>query len=152
MVSWIFQGNPNVFDIDGYLRERNDISWLVRQEHFMEDIMRDDIVYMWRADGIRKKSGGVVAKGCITSTPGPFEDDAPELWKQRKEESSPVGVRIELEDVRLNPSDGMLLRVDLEKDEILKDMLILRMRALTNYKMEPRHADRIEYLWKRNKK
>jgi hypothetical protein len=151
MKSWIFQGNPDVFDVDGYLRDRKDITWLVRQKHFKGEIRPGDDVYIWRADGFRKGSGGIVAKGVILSPPRIFEDNVPDLWKQVKGGKLALRTRIELEEVRLDEMEGMLLRVNLEKVEGLKNLLILRMRALTNYRLEPEQAERIGLLWEEHR-
>lgn len=49
--TWIFQGNPNVFDIDNYVRNHRFIWWSLRQEHFSDTIEINDEVFLWRSDG-----------------------------------------------------------------------------------------------------
>ncbi len=73
---WIFQGNPEHFDIDTYFKSRNEITWTVRQSK--NQISEGDRVLFWRSG----TSGGVIAQGVVTSTPSEkLFDDAPELWK-----------------------------------------------------------------------
>ena len=79
MTSWIFQGNPKKFRIDEYLRNRQLITWEIRQMHFKDKISTGDEVFIWRADGDKTGSGGIVAKGEILSRPTEIKDDVPEL-------------------------------------------------------------------------
>ena len=151
MTCWIFQGNPTIFRLDEYLRTRKLITWTIRQKHFKNDVAIGDEVYIWRADGNRPKSGGIVAKGIILSSPQYMEDDAPELWIKPSESSVALRVIIKLEDVRLTDKEGMLKRIDLEKDPKLKDMHILLFRSQTNYKLKPSHAKYIQQLWEKKK-
>lgn len=148
MASWIFQGNPKIFRVNEYLRRYKTIMWTIRQKHFADEISIGDEVYIWRSDGDKPKSGGIVAKGKIVSEPWNMEDDAPELWIEPQESTIALRVKIELEDVRLTEDEGMLKRVDLEKAPNLRDMKILKFHSETNYKLESRHAQYIRQLWK----
>ena len=152
MMSWIFQGNPKVFRVDEYLRNQKIIMWTVRQKYFKDIISINDIVFIWRSDGNIPKSGGIIAKGRIISFPQEMEDDAPHLWIEQQEDTFALRVKIEIEDVRLNELEGMLNRIDLEKDDNVKDMRILSYRAETNYQLKPKHGKYIEYLWEHQKK
>jgi len=147
MVTWIFQGNPKVFQVDKYLAQKKIILWTIRQKHFKDEISIGDEVFIWRADGNIPKSGGIVAKGKIISAPQNLEDDAPDLWIDLQKSTTALSVAIELEEVRLT-GEGMLKRTDLEKDPNARDMRILKFRSETNYKLEPKHAQYIEKLWK----
>ena len=80
MTSWIFQGNPEIFRVDEYLRKNKNITWTIRQGYLKDEISVGDKVYIWRSDGDNPKSGGIVARGKIESTPEYMKDDAPELW------------------------------------------------------------------------
>ena len=148
MTSWIFQGNPKIFRVNEYLRSRKKITWTVRQKHFKDDITIDDEVYIWRSDGRIPKSGGIVARGKVISSPCEMRDDAPELWIEKPKDPIALRVQIEVEDVRLTKEQGMIKRVDMEKDEQIKDMRILVFRSETNYLLEPRHANHIRNLWR----
>ena len=60
MVSYLFQGNPDRFDIDGYLQaavdQDRDISWSVKQHKNI--IQPGDTVFLWRAAGRDKNDSG----------------------------------------------------------------------------------------------
>ena len=154
MTSWIFQGNPEVFQVDDYIYNQDFIRWTIRQRHFENEIFPNDVVYIWRSDGNKRKSGGIIAKGKILSPPEDLLDDAPDLWIKKEEKSFEfkLRVKIKLEDIRLNEEEGMLKRIDLKKDENIKDMKIFRLPIETNYKLEPKHSKHIEYLWEQKKK
>jgi hypothetical protein len=56
MATWIFQGKPNTFDIDGYLEQcDSSVTWSVRQH--AKDIAVGDTVFLWRSEGDGKQRG-----------------------------------------------------------------------------------------------
>ncbi len=60
--TWIFQGNPDAFDIDGYLAAGLDrITWGMRQRS--AEVRVGDRVYIWRAAGAQKADSGIIASG-----------------------------------------------------------------------------------------
>ena len=75
---WIFQANPDQFDVDRYIQARREIVWTVRQHK--DHILSGDRVFIWRSG----TKAGVVAE-CIVVAPPSAEilEDAPELWKER---------------------------------------------------------------------
>ena len=151
MTTWIFQGNPTVFKLNEYIQTRKNILWTIRQKHYKDEILSGDDVYIWRSDGNHPKSGGIIAKGNIKSSPQEIEDDAPELWIKPQEATIALRVKIELKSIRLSEKEGMLKRVDLEKDPVLRNMRILVFRSETNYKLESIHAQNIGQLWDKKK-
>ncbi|WP_207799772.1 EVE domain-containing protein [Candidatus Cryosericum hinesii] len=154
MLTWIFQGNPNLFHIDEYLssRQHQQIVWAIRQKHFIKDITIGDEVYIWRANGHNPGTGGIVAKGTITSAPEDMLDDAPDLWMQPEVPLSMPRVRISLDEVRLTEEQGMIARVELLHDPNVNSMLILRFALLTNYKLDVKHAEYIGELWDKRRR
>lgn len=155
MTTWIFQGNPKEFQINEYLRIRNKqlITWEIKQKHFKDEILIEDDVFMWRADGDEPKSGGIVAKGEILSSPQNIGDDAPELWK-KEELKGQIQLRVIiklLEKARLSEGEGMIKRVDLEKDPKINNMEILTFRNKANFKLEEKDAQYINQLWKQKR-
>ena len=60
MKTWIFQGNPEVFDIDSYLAATAGlITWRVAR--YAEQIEPGDTVYIWRSQGDQPQMAGIVA-------------------------------------------------------------------------------------------
>ena len=83
MQHWIFQANPDRFDVDQYVARQDNILWLVSQSHFRDDINLGDRVYIWRSQGKRFKNKvyGVIAEGTISGPPEVLPDDCPDLWR-----------------------------------------------------------------------
>jgi 5-methylcytosine-specific restriction enzyme A len=63
MNTWIFQGNPRVFDIDNYVKNHKYIWWSLRQEYYFEKVQIGDVVFLWRSDGGQRGTGGIPSKG-----------------------------------------------------------------------------------------
>jgi hypothetical protein len=148
MSAWIFQGNPMRFDVDAYLWEAakgsGDITWTV-PDSARDQIRVGDLAFMWRSDGRKRGSGGLVAVGKVRSAPAlslgdkrPLYDyDEPGASKERQEKTREMAegihlrVRIHLDEIRLLPEKGMLDRLELEADSRLGQLQILRFRAVT---------------------
>ena len=61
--TWIFQGNPDIFNVNAYLEEQfaaeKPINWVVRQHR--SKVKTWDLVYIWRSAGKLRAESGVVA-------------------------------------------------------------------------------------------
>lgn len=56
MQTWIFQGDPDEFDLDGYLASRpGQVPWLVTR--YASEIAVGDHVYVWRNQGTQRVVG-----------------------------------------------------------------------------------------------
>ena len=88
--TWIFQANPNTFDLDGYLRVASVITWTVRQRHFADRITVGDRVFIWRAQGGGKEQAGVIAAGYILEPPQvqPEHEAARSFWREPPEQGT----------------------------------------------------------------
>jgi len=147
MTSWIFQGSPSKFQVDRYLKSKNEILWTIRQREYEKDISVGDVAYIWRADGPNPGTAGIVAKGRIITLPSMMEDDEPDLWNLEPESMVDLRVKINIEEIRLTTTEGMLLKRELKEDAILNDMPIITTPRKTNYKLSPECASRINSLW-----
>ena len=143
MTTWIFQGNPNFFDITGYLRARSNIVWEARQKR--ELMAAGDIVYMWRADGGKPGTGGVIARGTIITAPQLIDDiDAEEFYPPAHKAKAHIQtwrVKIHIDSLHLN--EPALPRVKARNDSVLSEMLILKVSVMTNYLLNPGEANRV---------
>lgn len=148
MNSWIFQGNPKYFRLDDYLRENKEIYWTVFQH--MNEMSSGDVVYIWRSNGGKSGTGGIVAKGKLIECPYEMPDYVLKYWI-KKPEGYLRGARIVIEDVRLDKNKSMLKRDDLKKDNVFKDLKIIPMAMETNYKLETKHSEHIDQLWNQKK-
>ena len=149
--TWIFQANPDTFDINSYLEsrlaERAPIRWVVRQKPTA--IQVGDHVYIWRSAGKKRGESGVIASGIVLTEPKNMADDSGGLWSDG-EPSEELRVVIELHDVRLSAEEGMLLAQDLIVDSTLEQLRIFRMRAETNYMLSAEHGSKLMLLWSRD--
>jgi 5-methylcytosine-specific restriction enzyme A len=150
MNTWIFQGNPKVFDIDNYVSNHNYIWWSIRQEHFSETIKINDEVFLWRSDGGKQGSGGILAKARVESLPRERTDDenAKDYWHTDDWANPYLVVKLKVLEVRLE--EGFISRISLLEHSVLNDLLILRLRQQTNYLLSNQHADELKKLWDGN--
>ena len=118
-----------------------------RQKYYLNKISPGDEVFIWRSDGSKKYSGGIIAKGVIISEPSIIHDDQEviKLWKVYPGEG--YRVQIFIEDLRLSLSKGMLSRKEIEKDICLRNLQIIKFRQLTNYFIDEKLACRLRLLW-----
>ena len=96
MRTWIFQGNPEVFDIEGYLAASSGlVTWTVAR--YANQISPGDSVYIWQSKGNGSAQAGILAEGTITETPKPQIDDALSagFWKRAPEQDE-IQVKIRL--------------------------------------------------------
>ena len=80
----IFQGNPDEFDLDGYLASRpGEVAWLVTR--YASEIAVGDHVYVWRNQGTQHAVAGVVAEGIVTASPALRDEDpaAVRFWRTK---------------------------------------------------------------------
>ncbi|MFJ7931519.1 HNH endonuclease [Peribacillus sp. NPDC096448] len=145
--TWIFQGNPNVFDIDNYVTNHRYIWWSLRQEHFSDTIEINDEVFLWRSDGGKQGTGGILAKAKVVGLHNDRTDDenAKAYWHTDDWENPYLAVKLEVLEVRLEA--GFISRLSLLEHPVLKDLFILRLRQQTNYLIPPEHANELQKLW-----
>ena len=146
MRSWIFQGNPKEFDIDGYLAlGPSEITWLVTR--YGSEIQPGDVVYIWRSSGGSKDKAGIVARATVVTEPANMPDDpaAAPFWKS----DAPIGAntRVTLRVDGVANSREFIKRDWLVDDPACSELLIIRQPAGTNFPLEPREAERLRNLW-----
>lgn len=148
MRTWLFQANPDTFDIDAYLARREHATWTIRQAHLASEMHAGDTVYLWRAigSGGDRETSGVVAAGVLTEAPAVFEDDADarSLWK---DEGYKAALRVRFRLTKVANKREVLKRDWLAEDPVLSDLGVLKLRNLTNYAVTDTHAVRLARLW-----
>jgi hypothetical protein len=133
MRTWIFQGNPDIYNIDGYLAARPaELLWLVTR--YASEIAVGDRVYLWRNQGTSGAVAGVVAECIVTATPVLRDEDPDSLrfWLVESERSSTPQVRAGMRLVKVASTREVLRREWCLDDPILRDLPNLRMQAGTN--------------------
>ncbi|MDB8552014.1 AAA family ATPase [Turicibacter sanguinis] len=140
---WIFQGNPKhqnldgtFFDVTKYILENEVLTWGVRQKFYVKDIQMGDPVFIWRADGFKKGSGGIIAKGEIGS----------EVRLDEGEDVHVVDIRV-LER-KVTKEGGMILRSDLKQNSELSQLQIIKQPTGTNFKLNEEQFNLLEQVWR----
>jgi HNH endonuclease len=150
MPTWIFQGNPDEFDLDGYLASRpGQVPWLVTR--YAQEIAVGDHVYVWRNQGAQRAVAGVVAQGVVTAAPVVRDEDpgAARFWRTEGPRASAPQMRATMRLVKVATGREVLRRDWCAEDPLLRDLPNLQMQAGTNYKISSEHARRLDALWGR---
>lgn len=115
---YLFQGNPKIYDVDGYLTTHPYIYW--RCPTYRNRINIGDVAILWRSG----KNAGMIAIGEIAEVPTQVKNiKHPELLGHRywfgdevkNEDDVKVGIKIY--DVRLCLEDGFVSREQLKVDK-----------------------------------
>ena len=153
MSAWIFQGNPDRFDIDGYLRNSKNIYWSVTIQKYQKMITVGDSIFIWRAKGSQKLESGIVAFGTVFEECKPKQEvQRPEwlsesLWVDQARETSDIKAGISLKGVRLSRQEGMISSEIIKLDPQLSNMQIVTARTGSNFQISPAQYIRLLALW-----
>jgi hypothetical protein len=147
-MAWIFQGNPNKFDIDDYLSRYSFIYWSTPTNQ--KDLKFGDRAFIWRAGA----QPGVVAIGIIRELPTSRENvNTPEalgddLWTNQQDEPTDIKVGIQVDEARLTPDEGMLQRYQLKEHPTLRKNRIITNPVGTVFRLKSDETDALMGLWK----
>ncbi|MEL7981726.1 EVE domain-containing protein [Vreelandella titanicae] len=147
-MAWIFQGNPNRFDIDDYLsRYPQLIYW--RTNRYVKDIVVGDPVFVWRAGN----EAGAVAVGKVVEEPTPAhavkhpEALGDDLWVASEASSSEFKTGIQLSEIRLSADDDMVSRATAKDDTVLAASTIITVPTGTVFRFSDNELSALERLW-----
>lgn len=134
---WIFQGNPEYYDIAGAIASSDTMTWAVNQ--YPKQIKKDDRAYIW----ISGPKGGIVASGTILCDPEMRESDPRDLFIRGEPlKTGPylaVDIRIDRKLIE-NPVPRSLLL----SDERTKQLEILTYPGATNFRVTKGREEVIE--------
>jgi len=153
MADWIFQGNPDRFDVDAYLSTHRHIYWTVARPEHQRQVQQGDRVFLWRAAGSRNAIAGVVGVGTVAEPAAPKsevqspQDLGDSLWKGEADQAGETKAGITLSEARLTPSAGMITRQDLLLHAVLSRLTILRFAQGSNFPITSEHAALLAALW-----
>ena len=147
---WLFQGNPKIFDVLGYLSDLDEIDWTIRQKHLAPDIKKGDTAFIWLAKGDGERSG-VVARCSVLEEPSLTVEhpEALKYWKsdEEKENASEPAlmVKLRVEDRCLGKKE--IIKAEwLKEDPVFSDHRIFKMRSETNYRVSIPEGERLSRL------
>ncbi|MED4210801.1 EVE domain-containing protein [Priestia megaterium] len=146
MNTWIFQGNPTRFNVDGYILENKTIWWSIRQDHLAEHIQLGDEVFIWRSDGDNKGSGGIISRTEVITLPQDYtnDDKSAAYWYEDVSDKSYLAIKLRVLEVDVEVG---INRIELTEHPKLKDLMILRLRQNTNYLVDEKHKTYLKHLW-----
>ena len=146
-MAFVFQGNPNKFDIDTYLDEYPFVYWSVPK--LSGEMRIDDQIVIWRSGSL----AGAIAHGRITELPiERMNVNNPEalgdnLWKLEEEPPSTLKAGVSIDEVRLSIEDGMVTREVCKNDPILKQNAIITNPQGTVFRLSDDEFARFYELW-----
>lgn len=139
MRTWIFQGNPKIYDVVRAVRSLQEDTWLVRQHR--DDIHAGDRVYLWESG----QAAGIVAVAQVLDEPS--ERDLPDESRSFVRDTKKLGgVQAR---VRIRVSE--LVEPRLSKSAVsghpkLAELAILKAPQGTNFAVTPDQAEVLEDL------
>lgn len=131
---WIFQGNPKQFPVSEYVAENATINWSIRQEHFKDQVSVGDKVFIWRSDGGKRDTGGIIA----------FTEVISEVYEVDNE----LKIDLRVDDYRIDEDSHMLMRRDLKETPEFMNQRIIKSPQGTNFLLSKEDYERILKLWK----
>lgn len=135
MSTWIFQGNPKIFDINSYVSNGGVIGWDVRVRKHQNDIKIGDKVFIWRTEGKERYRGGIIAYTKVVK-PAYYDD-----------KSERMRVDLEIIESRLDEESNMILRTDLKECVRTKFLTILRSPQGTNFYCTDEEGEALLSFW-----
>lgn len=139
MSTWIFQGNPKIFDINSYVSKGGIIDWYVKAKKHQNEIKVGDKVFIWRTEGKDKYRGGIIAYTKVVKSA--YYD----------EKSNQIQVDLEIIESRLDKESNMLLRTDLKECVRTRFLTILRSPQGTNFYCTDEEGEALLRFWNNSK-
>jgi hypothetical protein len=147
---WLFQGNPDRFDINDYLNRYSYIYWSITRHK--NEIRLGDPCVIWRSG----QKAGAVAIGKIAEVPRPIaEIDYPDclgddLWRQQLDSPETIKVGIKVEGACTDETTGFVSRQALVENPVLSCSLIIRNPQGSVFRLTSEQFREILNLWHRS--
>lgn len=150
--TWIFQANPDQYDVVGYVSKYDKIYWSVGHGPLSQRVAVGDDVFIWKSYGQSKDFAGVIAHGHVTEpatdkslvqTPQNLGD---EFWRGDGIEKSRIKAGIQLDGVGTNAQEA-LLRDALVSDDLLRNSQIIKTRTGAIFLLKSEQGERLRKLW-----
>jgi len=145
--AWVFQGNPERFDINDYLSRYSYIYW--RAPRHKSDIRVGDPCIVWRSGS----EAGAIAIGRIAEAPQSMSEvNFPEclgedLWRDAPDSQDTIKVGIQIDDARLDEESGLIPRGVFVDNPTLAKSLIIRNPQGTVFRLNADEAREAFSLW-----
>jgi MoxR-like ATPase/predicted RNA-binding protein with PUA-like domain len=137
--AWIFQANPDLYDIKSALQTLTEQTWLVTK--FKEEIKVGDKVYLWQSGS----EGGIVGLGEITAPPqmgAALEAEGPFAKSSGKFDGEHLRATLRISKV----IDPPIMRKALLARPELSELTLFRQPQGTNYRVTKTEAQALDAL------
>lgn len=147
-MGWIFQGNPNRFDIDDYLSRYPELIYW-HTPRYTHDILIGERAFIWRSG----PDAGAIAIGTVVEVPIQASHvEHPEalgddLWLKEKPDPNDQETGIRLDELRLTVTQNLVSRGTVKTDPVLASMNLIRMPNGTVFKLSEEETRAMERLW-----
>ena len=132
---WIFQGNPEYFDVERLIKSKETTSWTVSR--FKDQIKSGDKGFIWQAG----PKGGVVGKFIVIHPPNEnIKETHPDLWEKVTDDTNNLRCII---DITEDYTNKKLLKDDLIKENWGKNLTIIKSPQGTNFKISKEEFEKI---------
>ena len=130
---WIFQSNPDYYDLAGAISELAEITWAVNQ--YKKKIHAKDRVYLWESG----KDAGILAVATVLSDPDHiYDDDSERKFIRNAEKFSEEKLKVPLRiDYILSER---IRRTDLLDHPVLKSLEVITFPNATNFAVNEEQA------------
>ena len=136
--TWIFQGSPQIYDVESAIKSLDQFHWSVRQHK--ADVKIGDWVYIW----VSGPEGGLLGSGIVETEVEETEENELEkqFWVKQPKESVEPRVRIKKHRVFEVP----IKRLDLVNEPNLKNLSLLRAPQGTNFAVREKEAETLRQM------
>jgi 5-methylcytosine-specific restriction endonuclease McrA len=149
MTTYIFQGNPDLFDIEGYLAlGREKIVWLVNQSYKEIDI--GDQVLIWKARGRGRYGPAGILAECVVDSQVlelPEDEFAIPFWRIQQDPNA-LRRRVWLQVIRIAESGRILNRDTIRVTPGLAEVGPIGYANATNFKLTDEAGSQLIKLWR----
>lgn len=148
MATWIFQGNPKIFDIDDYVSRYPELIYW-RTPRYAKKIAIGDRVFLWRSG----QNSGAIAIGSVVEAPTlGSQVKHPEalgidLWRAEAPDPHELKTGVHLQDIRLTKADNYVPRNAVKSDAHLNRSTIITAPNGTIFLLNDAEATALERLW-----
>jgi 5-methylcytosine-specific restriction protein B len=137
--AWIFQANPELFNLGAALQHLKETTWLTKQHS--DTIRAGDTVFLWQSG----KEAGIVAMGAVLTNPQPMEQlEEEKEFNRSAEKFAGLQPRVRIRIDRVLPT--RLERSALLGHPILGGLTVLTAPQGTNFTVTKEQADALRAL------
>jgi 5-methylcytosine-specific restriction protein A len=151
---WIFQTNPDKYDVDiDLINEPEEVFLEIKTHKHRERIRIGDRAFIWRASGRKTNAhAGIIATCTVVDLPGEVvngihKPKPSSHWVENKSKNKHF-CKLKIEDLRLSPEEGMLSRSSVASDEILEKHAIVQANQGATFSLDTDEFNRIMFYWK----